>query len=79
MGEQDSERGNRVKHELAQVATDARARVDSTRQRVADTQRIADETTGKLAQRWNRRVQLMRNRSDAGSADWRNDQLTDGQ
>jgi hypothetical protein len=73
------DRAGRVRAELAELATQARANVTRAEQRCAEAARVADESTGRLSQSWNQRIQAMRARPGAARADWRNDQMTDGQ
>ncbi|TDP96412.1 hypothetical protein [Labedaea rhizosphaerae] len=73
------DRAGRVRAELAELATQARADVTRAKQRCAEATRAADESTGRLSQSWKQRIQAMRARPGAARADWRNDQMTDGQ
>jgi hypothetical protein len=73
------DRAQRVRAELAELAAQARTQVTRAHQRCAAATRVADETTEQLGQLWGRRIQSMRARPGAARADWRNDQMTDGQ
>jgi hypothetical protein len=74
-----SERTDRVEADLAALAASSRTKVRRAVQHCADTARVAAETTGQLGERWQRRIQFMRQRPGAARADWRNDQMTHDQ
>jgi hypothetical protein len=73
-----SQRAERVKADLTELARNGRSKVTRAQRQCEDTERTAGETTGQLGSRWNRRIQFMRQRPGAAKADWRNDQMTDG-